>query len=202
MVNSLYEYIQPLTVIANQHFICNFDSDALNERWTKSGLFGTSVGAMVDAVDEGFKSAWSVDSVNTTYTFNDFRQYSNTGSVFIAQTKRTTAGQNLVGLTGTDRHNTNYYSYEDSTAVTFKRMVTKNGSCATGTDSSVAVGVNWTTVSAQITSSDASMSISGILELTTTSTLPTTKLQPIFQQVAISSSNVDISMRYFEAYNT
>ncbi len=202
MTESIYEIFTPLTVERKQHFWEWFVGDTIKNCWTKNALFGTSIGAMCSNIDGGFKSAWSVDSVNTTYTFNDVRHYSETGSVWITTTKRTTAGQIIVGLSSTDRHNTQYNSYQDSTSGTFKTLINRNGSCTTTTNTSVCVDTNWTSAKGELTCAASMIWIGNTLEGTSTTNLPTVVMQPIFQHVAISSSNVDISMRYFEVYNT
>jgi len=93
MVESLYSKLHRPTIIAKQRFVDRFDGDDLDERWTKAGT-----GAMVDAVDGGYK----IDSSGgaSTLFFNSIKQFHFDGSETISIWKLSNAGnaRAFVGL--------------------------------------------------------------------------------------------------------
>ena len=86
---SVYEITNPLTTVAKQHFVEWFSGEDLDsKRWAYADYLSSNHtgSGMVNDIDGGFKlvgDSSTAGSQNTLISFNDKKQYSNTGSVVI-----------------------------------------------------------------------------------------------------------------------
>ena len=72
------------------------------------------------------------------------------------------------------------------------------------TETNLAVDTSWRVSRIELTASNCTLSIDGVLKATNDSNdnLPTSKLQPTFQSRTLTSSAVNCNIRYMETYNT
>ena len=206
--SSVYEMTNPLTTVRKQHFWDWFSGDDLHNRWTKRDNSGTGVFNMVDAVDEGFSITTGAAATNnrSRIDHNNKRWVAHNGSELIAVVRRVTTTNMIcqVGLHGdANTSPTEIAVYRDQTSNTNKVLFNGDATSTTSTDSSIVVDENYTNVKIQLTSSSAKMTLAGVLEATSTTNLPDSKMQPAFESRNITSAGAkECRIRYFEAYNT
>ena len=201
---SMYESFNPLTTVNKQHFVEWFSGNAIDSIWTTGGT-GTPTFAMQDVVDGGYKITPNSSLDAGAITFNDKRQYNYNASVCIAVTfKVSTGGRYRVGLG--ESADITLGTIDKSTAVdgvgTYIYLETANGTSSNDTDSTVSA--NTTTEHSHKIENKAStveLTIDGTLEVTNSTELPLTKLQPVFLARAGASSQ-ESAIRYMECYNT
>lgn len=188
---SVYEILDPLTVIRKQRFWDWFDGKQLKAWWTISEGSGV---VMDDVVDGGIKIP---ASPTTSINFNNIRHYEPTGSVLIAITTRTGTGG--VQVFFADSISFLHLAFSDNNSgITFMNLQTKDGSTSNTVNSTILTNTNQHVVKIELRASDARYFIDGILEATSSSNLPAQKLQPILRAFSNATHNV----RYFEALNT
>tara|TARA_R110002074_G_scaffold23932_1_gene71857 strand:+ start:900 stop:1565 length:666 start_codon:yes stop_codon:yes gene_type:complete len=216
-VASLYEQLFPLTTVMKQRFVENFSGDSLNtDRWIYNLFNGTGAGVMLDEVDGGFKmsSTATGGTSESMIAFDDIRQYSHTGSTWIAVVKSTNTialnhSSSLAGLKSLDdnqfnggnlagfkkeTNNNNYISYHS----------TATGGQFGGATTGVGQDQNYHTWKGELSSSDYKLTEAGILRTSETTYLPVSKLQPFVYHYGYqpSAGSGNTHCNYFEAYNT
>jgi hypothetical protein len=205
---SVYEMTNPLTTVRKQHFWEYFSGATLNSRWTTNDYQGTATFSMNDEVDGGFNITGGGASLNSSsINFNDKRQYAHNGSVCIVTYRRQQAQNvNEVGMynsrTGTALNDSMMAREGDS--FTYKSLFTRNASADTTTASDVPIDTNWTNYKMETNGTNVRMWINGVLKVTTTSTMPTAKMQPVVLGLTAynTSGTFDLSIKYMECYNT
>ena len=193
MVNALVDYLTPPGVVPLQRAVDNFDGDTLNERWTITGSPTTS--AMVDAIDEGYGITGS--GTQAYMTFNGIQHYSKTGAVFIGVVRRVTTTRMLLGLSESTSSN-DYFLTDNSTTTSFHRLLTKDATSSSNTDSSIAVDTIWHKHEGELKTSSSTLKIDDVLEVVHTTNLPSVDLNPRMHVMASSEGRI----RYYEVYNT
>ena len=204
---SVHDMLVPPGIVRKTKFWDFFDGDSLRSWWTRIDHSGTGTDGMVDGVDEGaFVKADTASSGNmSALGFDSPQHYSDSGSVFISVVRAVnTDGIVNVGLRGNiqTQYSRNSIQYDNRDGETFKRLVTGDNSTTTLTDSTVAVDQAWTKTKGEARTSSALLFIDDVLEVATTSTLPTTKMEPIISDFNISGGPAETRVRYYEAYNT
>lgn len=199
MVQSLYSKLYPPHLVAKQRVVERFDGDALDERWFQRNESGTGTSGMVDAVDEGafVKSGVAGDS---SLDFGGVRQYSPTGSVWIAVLKRLNSPGTLnAGLANgqTVPVKTDSLTINNNSGQTFYRLITKAIS-QTITNTDVNIDLIFHVIKGIMTSSSGRGYIDDILKGTITTNLPDANMCPHFTD----SNEGESRCRYFEVYNT
>jgi hypothetical protein len=201
------------TGVANQRVVENFSGSVLDtDRWTNTG-FGAGAGnttfTMSDEVDGGALMLVSSGiGGEGIANFNNIRQFSNTGSVFICTTKSNdvASGQNSrVGLKyGTDVtfNGGQLAGTENGYNVTSISSFCADASGFNRTNTSLGRDSSWHTFKGQLTSSDYKLAVDGVMETTDTTNLPTVRLQPFLYKAFNSGYTSSSSTRYYEAYNT
>ncbi len=205
MTNSMLSLYNPFGNNPQPHFIDYFDGTQEKSFWNRDAISGNCpVFSMVDCGSEGFRV--QTDNVSTERAeldFNNRRPFAEDGSVFIAQMRRVSGAdtQSAVGLMNTSLNQNHHIRIHDSTANTFKRMVTRDTS-GSSFDSTISADTNWFTARGELFSSFAKMYINGGFENVSTVTLPTVKLQGgVFTSNLSSSIAAETRFKYFEAFN-
>ncbi len=201
---SLYEQLFALTTVMKQRVVDNFDGDTLNERWTQTNNTGVGTFAMADAVDEGFSVKTGVNSGDdSSLNFNNKRQYDPISCKILLAFRRVTAATSVnVGASNALLFaSTHYMLARNSTGETNYDLVTSDSVSATVTASSVAIDTSFRSHQLEGKSSSVEYSIADILEATSTTRLPTVKLQPCLEIVSTSAGAKEIQIRYLEAFS-
>ena len=205
---SMYESFNTLKTVNKQHFVEWFSGSALDSIWTLSNINGGTTGAMDDSVDGGYKISFSTQSSAWGgLTMSNIRQYAHNGSVAIGVVKKTFgtgAGGGHFGLSGTldtSQGQTAACQFDSGQDANFAlRTEAASGS---STPSSMVLDENWHSTEIHVQSSSVDLTIDGTVEVTRSTTLPTTSMQPIYYGIKRSTDAGDyISIRYCEAYNT
>ena len=212
-MTSLYEHINFPHQVMQQRMVEYFSGDAVDpDRWQNTG-FGAASGnttfTTYDEVDGG--ALMLVSSGNGgegIANFNNIRQFSPTGSVFICVTKSNdvASGQNSrVGL----KHGTDVTfsggqlaGTENGYNVSSISSFCADASGFNRTNTSLGRDSSWHAFKGQLTSSDYNLAVDGVMETTDTTNLPTVRMQPFLYKAFNSGYTSSSSTRYFEAYNT
>mgnify|MGYP003633905323 FL=1 len=188
-----------------QHFWEYFSGDSLNSRWAYRDLAGTGSSGMSDSVNGGFFVKTATTTGTSQIDFNDIRQFSHTGSVFIGVLQKVTATNALLDsglITGITHTDTNTASVNIDTRQTYIRLNTGDASANTRTDTDVAIHSNMTSVKIECKAGDIELSLDGILKATKTTNRPTLKMQPYFRPTTLSTPLTEGDISYMECYNT
>ena len=202
--DSIYELINAPTNVMKQHFVEYFSGDALDTyRWTSTQVNSPATFAMIDG---GFRiTADSGANNEGMINFNNIRPFSHTGSVAIwiekdVQTSSYTGYCGLAnGITGVDSDFPEIALLYNWSVNTNMGLRTGDASTKSTTESSVALDTNWHCHKIELTSSNVTHTIDGVLETTKTTNRPTAKLQPV---AGVFGNGKSIDVRYCEAYNT
>ena len=209
----IYDGVTSVTNVFPQRVVENFSGSVLDtDRWTTTG-FGAGAGNTTFTIDnEVDGGALMLVSSGTSgegmANFNNIRQFSNTGSVFICVTKSNdvASGQNSrVGLKhGTDVtfNGGQLAGTENGYNVTSISSFCADASGFNRTNTSLGRDSLWHTFKGQLTSSDYKLAVDGVMETTDTTNLPTVRLQPFLYKAFNSGYTSSSSTRYYEAYNT
>ena len=165
-------------------------------RWFQTG---TGTFSMSDEIDGGFNIY--TNSVKASISFNNIREYSETGSVYIGVGKILLNNGADIGHygfmdnTGTSTSSLNAF-FEVGAATTLQYN-TNNARTST----SVSNDTNWHVLKSECKASSCEGTIDGVLSAERTTSLPTAPQQPVFENRGAGGvSNARI--RYIEAYNT
>ena len=217
MTDSIYDQLNAYGTVAKQRMVETFSGDALDtDRWTYNLFSGTGAGVMLDEFDGGFKMSSTATGGESEgmIAFDDIRQYSHTGSTWIAVVKSTNTialnhSSSLAGLKSLDdnqfnggnlagfkkeTNNNDYISYHST------NVGGQHGGATTG----VAKDQNYHTWKGELSSSDYKLTEAGILRTSETTYLPVSKLQPFVYHYGYqpSAGSGNTHCNYFEAYNT
>ena len=206
---SVYEMFDPLTTVRKQRFLDWFSGSVLKEGWTfaySAGNISHQPSGIADEVDGG----WYIQTHNSNATayiqldhFNKY-QFNAVASAYIAVAKiNSTSGISFyVGL----HEDSHFYTYIGSQNTYYKFSTRNNLVGSTSTDTSVNMDTAWHVHKADTNGTVANNYIDGVLQITTSSTLPTTAagaLEPFIQIVNVSGGlSHRGSIRYMECWNT
>jgi hypothetical protein len=188
-----------------QHFVEWFSGSALDSIWTETLVTGTPTFTMADAVDEGFAITTSAGVFDSgSINFNDKRPFSNTGSVIIVIPRcvESTNRKYFCGLADGVSLGNNYAVVLNETGLTNYAIITNDGSGSSTIESSIVTDEVFRVCKIELDGTDAKLTIDGSLEVTKTTDLPTTKLQPIFRVENKVATVRNYRIKYLEAYNT
>jgi len=202
--DSLYEHLFPLSTVMRQRFVDNFSGGTLNERWTESET-GTGSGAMVDAVDGGYRiTSGAVSGNKRILNFNNKRQYDSESCTFISVVTRVTSGV-YTGLNDslqTLDNASNEAGTLNKTGASFQTALTSDSTTQSETNTDVAPDTSTRVYSGAVDASDFQLSFDGVLKVTKTTNLPIAKIQPwlmVFEQSGTAGS---ADIRYMEVFNS
>jgi len=200
---SLYEAFNPLTTINKQHFIEWFSGDALDTIWTKTDITGTGAFAMVDAVDEGFSIKSGANSSDRSgIEFNNKRQYSETGCVFIAIVRAVDSVSRSVTAGMAEVINLADAAMRVRIDPGNKYELVTRSSTTNSTDTSVDDDQVFHVHKLEAFSAKVELSMEGVIEATNTTSLPDVPLQPFMYTQTQTTAVKEGRIRYMECYNT
>lgn len=203
--NSVYEMFNPLTETRKQRFWDWFSGDALKSYWDTEGFGSAGTYVIDDSVDGGLKITTGTSSGNqATLNFNNINQYDNQNSVSIDVVKRIDTSTRLDAgfITLSNNFGTNIGVMINNTDNTNIELRTADATTLSETAGSVAVHTNWFVSKLQFTSSNAKMTLDGVLDVTKSSNLPADDLQPVVSVISNSAGAKSGAIRYCEVYNT
>ena len=191
-----------------QHFIEWFSGKQIPSYWTKTDIQGTNQFLMQDDSSQG-GGGFSIITGTTSsdqaeIDFNNKRQYSQTGSVFIMVARRNSNPALFrAGFTGniTDS-NTNRTVIENDSSQSKFRLGCYDASTGGETATSQDVDGIWRNHKLEFTSTSLTLKMNGTLEATRTTNLPSIAQQPYFFGQTLSGASSELSIRYMECYNT
>ena len=203
---SVYEMTNPLTTVRKQHFWEYFSGATLNSRWRQENITGnTGTATMNDAVGGGLKVyAGNSGADMSAIDFNDKRQFSPTASTCIVIGKTTASKQGGWGMlsdVSTGLHGIK--TVINSVNTDPVRLYTADGNTESGETATSflcsTAQASFNTYKMWIESSNAYLSINGVLEATKSSNMPALKMQPFaYARLSLAYTYV----KYMECYNT
>ena len=204
---SVYNLFREDTTIGKAHFwewCSGADNDTF--RWTENTISGTITFDVFDAVNGGYRIFIAASSGHGQYDFNNKRQYAHDGSKLISVFRHGAGSlqKTYVGLHGdTTATPSNFAQHEQDWAQSFQRLVTKDGTTESATNTTLANSETYESSMMELTASDCDLWIDGVLEVDgKTTNLPTTKLQPVMGLLNNGSTNRGAYFSYIEALNT
>ena len=200
--------VSPASPKVKQHFIEWFSGKQIPSYWTKTDIQGTNQFLMQDDSSQG-GGGFSIITGTTSsdqaeIDFNNKRQYSQTGSVFIMVARRNSNPALFrAGFTGniTDS-NTNRTVIENDSSQSKFRLGCYDASTGGETATSQDVNGYWWLHKEEFTSTSLTLKMNGTLEATRTTNLPSIAQQPYFFGQTLSGASSELSIRYMECYNT
>lgn len=206
---SLYESFQALTSIQVSHFVEWFSGDAIDSIWFEQIVVGSGhTFTMVDEIDGGAKILLSSTAAgdHASLNFNNKRHYDPADSTMIAVGKRVTTGNTnfSVGFHNVIASGANRHLYINSALDTFTKLHTQGGAGGTTTNTDIAVNTNFENIKIVNLSSSVELFINGVLKVTNTTTLSSTKMQPDITSIQSAGGGAasDVRVRYVEFFNT
>ena len=209
--DSLYESFQALTSVQVSHFVEWFSGSDISSIWTKRNISGSGTFAMDDSIDGGFKILSGSGGDNESgIDFNNKRHYDADGCVILSVIKPTLVASKsrMVGL---KNDTTLFYSVPDKAGYWVgasganTSLYTADGTTLTITNTSLTSSSSSQSVKIQLNGTNARLWVDGVLEVTTTTTIPRSgqKLMP-FHYVATGGGGgiATTQISYLECYNT
>lgn len=210
MTFSIYNQLNPLNEIAKQRVVETFTGDAVDtDRWGSIVQITGSSGAvaMNDSVDGGVKVSTGTND-EAILAFDDIRQFNHLASGFVAVT-RLTASNVAQGLNRTGIKYDNNGTFNAGDLISMEcgysnssiSLFTGSASGFARTTSSLTRDTSYHSYKGLINNSSATLTIDGVLECTTSTHLPTKKMQPFIYNASGSvASSSDVT--YLEVFNT
>jgi len=204
---SLYEAFNPLTTVANQHFVEWFSGKALDSIWTERDNPGPSAfRGMDDVIDGGYRMR--TNSTNNRFLqidFNDIRHYEPTADVIISVIK---SGQNTTSILAVGTVNTfgvvsHFMFAGQNTDFSTTDFVIRTAD-ASSSETAATFALDTVFHNHKLTggASNIIYDIDGVLEVTKTTNRPTLKQEPFFFIQNRTTAEKEASIRYYEAFNT
>jgi len=220
----MYESFDDLTTVRKQHFVEWFTGNALNtDIWTSYGNTGHTVD-MDDAVDGGlYLQAGTSDNdyagigFGTTGSVGDdqaVRPFSHNSSKIIFVAKFSANSEYQSSASGFDQKlRGDGLGAAESGAILHTSVHNTNGKWVlrTGDGSSYSgftyvttssMDTDWHVFTIECKSTSAEMTIDGVTEATSTTTLPTARMGISFGIQSEGSATAKTNIHYCEAYNT
>ncbi len=161
---------------------------------------------MVDEIGQGFNIttlAGLNDGLN--FTFGDFRQYNFDAAICIG-VARAVEGTDGLCLIGFHNESATFDRFAEvgKEALLNANFVleTQDGGAITTVASSIPHNTDFHRHQIELLDTNALYTLDGILEATSTATLPTVRLQPLFRGVNRVAAVRSFRYKYIEAYNT
>ena len=207
--NSVYEITNNLSTVAGQHMIEYFTGNSLDsKRWDTTLVNGGTV-AMSDAVNGGvIISTNTASGTSSAYIdFADVKQFGATSSmIWTAIHSHSANGESYTGLTAgssggsADDQITSYVNtgWKSSNF----DLYTYGGGAGTWTDGTIAGLTSNHTQKLELTGTAGNSYVDGVLNVTSTTTLPDANMQPFFGLNSSDTTNKTINVTYCEAWNT
>ena len=210
MTKSIYDQLNASGTVSKQRFVETFSGDVLDtDRWGSIVQISGSSGAvaMNDSVDGGVKVSTGTND-EAILAFDDKRQFNHLASGFVAVT-RLTASNVAQGLNRTGIKYDNNGTFNAGDLISMEcgysnssiSLFTGSASGYERTTSSLTRDTSYHSYKGLINNSSATLTIDGVLECTTSTHLPTKKMQPFIYNASGSvASSSDVT--YLDVFNT
>ena len=210
MTLSIHDQLNPLNEIAKQRVVETFSGDAVDtDRWGAIVQITGSSGAvaMNDSVDGGVKVSTGTND-EAILAFDDKRQFNHLASGFVAVT-RLTASNVAQGLNRTGIKYDNNGTFNAGDLISMEcgynnsqiSLFTGSASGFERTTSSLTRDTSYHSYKGLISGGSATLTIDGVLECTTSTHLPTQKMQPFIYNASGSVAS-SAETTYLEVFNT
>ena len=206
-MTSLYELTNSWEKPARQRIVENFSGNELNtNRWDTTLVNGGTV-AMSDTVNGGV-----ILSTNTTagtssayIDFADVKQFGMTSSIIWTAIHSHSTQESYSGLSagstgGSADPQITSYVHTGWGSSNFD-LYTYGGGAGTWTDGTIAGLPSNHTQKLELTGTAGNSYVDGVLNVTSTTTLPDANMQPIFGLNSSDTTNKTINITYCEAWN-
>ena len=210
MTKSIYDQLNENGTVAKQRVVETFTGDAVDtDRWGAIVQITGSSGAvaMNDSVDGGLKLSTGAND-EAILAFDDKRQFNHLACGFVAVT-RTTTSNIAQGLNRTGIKHDNDGTFASGDLISMEcgysnssiSLFTGSASGFERTTSSITRDTNYHSYKGLISDGTATLTIDGVLECTTSTHLPTKRMQPFIYSAGGSvASSAEIN--YLEVFNT
>ena len=212
MTKSIYDQLNASGTIAKQRVVETFSGDSLDtDRWNSQNVTGSGSVGMIDEVDGGcFVSSASGANQHQEINFNGVKQFSPTTCSMIGVTNRYLDSTDQFvgfgsGVNTLDPSNSlaTYTMMNENNKISIQTSDGSNNGLSTEIFASIDKDVNsFKSWKIEGGSSNYKLYISGVLEATTSTKIPTTRMQPIVGCRSRTSTVSTTRVRYLEAYNT
>jgi hypothetical protein len=212
MTDSIYDQLNAYGTVAKQRFVETFSGDALDtDRWNSQNVTGSGSVGMIDEIDGGgFVSSASGANQHQEINFNGVKQFSPTTCSMIGVTNRYLDSTDQFvgfcsGINSLDPSNSlaTYTMMNQNAKISIQTSDGSNTGLSTEVYASVNKDVNsFKSWKIEGGSSNYKLYISGVLEATTSTKIPTTRMQPIVGCRSRTATVSTTRVRYLEAYNT
>jgi len=203
--------ISELTGVANQRVVDNFSGSVLDtDRWATNQIYGGSTVAMKDEIDGGIiLTGGGTSNAKITLGFNNIRQFSHSGSVFIGSHKFSATQASTIqtlGLSSTDTNprsapqNASLFSCTTGQTVYYVESGDGTGGGYNAVSTSKSVDTNYHVGKLALDGVGTDFSVDGVFEVRKTTGYPTAKMQPVIH--LNSDVTATLNVNYVEAYNT
>jgi hypothetical protein len=208
--DSYYQHRSPFSILQKQHFWEFFSGKQLSSIWQVQNV-GTGTVGMDDVIDGGYKiTTGSANNDLYWLTFNSKRQYNFDGCVCIRTFKLNSTSNaefsmglgnsNATPATGANQNNSIFSYYHAGQSIT--KLGTGDATTVSYSDGTTPRDTNWHTLKTEVTPANALLFGDNGLEVTKTTNLPTTALQPRIWLRTAEASTKNGNLRYYEVYNT
>ncbi len=206
---SLLDIIEPdRSVVPQAHFVEWFSGQVLDSVWTinNNGSGGSS--NMVDTIGEGFNIttlAGLNDGLNIN--FSPFRQYNFDAAICfgIMRPVEQADGLTFLGFNNGEAGGTVTFAEvgkDGFNSAEFVLETQDNGGVITIVNTSISTDLDFHRHQIELLDTNALYTLDGILEATSTATLPTSKMSPEFRGVNRVAAVRSFRYKYLEAFNT
>jgi len=205
-IQSLYDYMHTPNVIARQHFIDNFDGDALNERWNETDGTGTGIFAMDDSIEGGFKiTCDSGDESTSNINFNT-KRWIDQDSCFTCDVWKIPVITEIAISIGFASANGLSGDFSVARALTptnsnYSLRTRDNTDATSESVGSIAIDVNYHCTRLKLDGTTQFMSVDNILDISKTSHYPNAKMQPMKECRTKEAVAKSLHLLYSEAFN-
>ena len=206
---SVYEMFDPLSEVRKQHFWTWFSgSIPLKNYWNITNVLGTGSVAINDLSTNLGINVNTGSNINdeTQINFNDIKPFSPIASVMIS-VGRPVANAVQIGYCGLSGDNKTYNGVEKALCIsddadTFFALSTADAVTSSDTEGSDTLDLNIKSWKLELNPSAINMILNGVTDVTKSTNLPTSRLQPAIGAKALASTTRAWQLNYYEAFNT
>jgi len=208
-MTDFYDLLNPHGTVAEQRMVEYFTGSHIdNSRWVTNQLTGGSTATMSTSIDGGMiLTGGGTTNAKATLGFNNVKQYTHTGSVFIGVYKFSATQASTIQTLGLSSADSNPRSapqnaalFSCSTGATSYYVESGDGLNFASTSTSAQVDTNYHTGKLALDGAGIDFSIDGVLAVRRTDTIPTAPMQPVIHLNSDIAATMNVN--YCEVYNT
>jgi hypothetical protein len=205
---SFYEITNPLTTVARSHFVDWFvnNSSDVPRNFHKHDVAGSNSIAQDNEIDGGLKLITGTGaSNNIQIDFNNNRPFAHNhaktiGVIQKESTENCFMDGGFKDGYGDDNNQLSFCHIEEYSSIDGIFLQTGSTTTTTGADANALI--RWHTYEIELTPSNNTLKLDGMLKATSTTNCPTSKLQPAFKCLTRVGSSKVGKVKYCEAWNT